>query len=135
MLGVHALIGLGETAITVAAQAFILRTRPDLLEAKESPARGSKGWILAGGLIILLVLFLAPLASANPDGLERVALDLGFFQREQAAPYSLLSNYSIPFLGTTKLSTILAGGLGVLVVVVVIVGLAWFLRRKPKVQK
>ncbi len=29
MLGVHTLIGIGEALITVAAQAFILRTRPD----------------------------------------------------------------------------------------------------------
>src|SRR5512141_530070 len=48
MLGVHALIGLGEALITVAAVAFILRTRPDLLNEGSVPAQGSRGWILAG---------------------------------------------------------------------------------------
>ena len=34
MLGVHSLIGIGEALITVAALAFIMKTRPDVLEAK-----------------------------------------------------------------------------------------------------
>src|SRR5512140_928027 len=40
MLGVHALIGLGEAFITVAALAFILRTRPDLLGEGSASANG-----------------------------------------------------------------------------------------------
>src|SRR5512143_942987 len=40
MLGVHALIGLGEALITVAALAFIFRTRPDILAEGSPSARG-----------------------------------------------------------------------------------------------
>ncbi|HKI54265.1 MAG TPA: energy-coupling factor ABC transporter permease, partial [Anaerolineales bacterium] len=78
MLGVHAVIGIGEALITVAALSFIFRTRPDLLGEGSDSAQGSKGWVVAGVLITLTVVLLSPLASANPDGLNRVAIDLGF---------------------------------------------------------
>jgi cobalt/nickel transport system permease protein len=39
MLGVHALIGIGEGLITAAAVAFVQSTRPDLLEGSQSPLR------------------------------------------------------------------------------------------------
>ncbi|MFQ5615957.1 MAG: energy-coupling factor ABC transporter permease [Anaerolineales bacterium] len=42
MMGVHALIGIGEALITVAALAFIMRTRPDVLESGEE-AQGGRG--------------------------------------------------------------------------------------------
>src|SRR5512140_3399054 len=67
MLGVHALIGLGEALITVAALAFIFRTRPDLLDERSVSARGSRGWIIAGLLVALGVVLLSPLASVTPD--------------------------------------------------------------------
>src|SRR5512140_1005552 len=67
MLGVHALIGLGEALITVAALAFIFRTRPDLLGEESASANGGRGWIVAGLLIALGVVLLSPLASVTPD--------------------------------------------------------------------
>ena len=121
MLGVHALIGIGEALITVAALAFILRTRPDLLEPGEGQARAGRSWVVAGIILVVFVLMLSPIASINPDGLERVAIDLGFIQHSQTASSGLLRDYTIPFLGKTSLSTILAGLLGALVVVVVII--------------
>jgi cobalt/nickel transport system permease protein len=39
MLGVHALIGIGEGLITAAAVAFVESTRPDLLEGYQAPVR------------------------------------------------------------------------------------------------
>lgn len=116
MLGVHALIGLGEALITVAALAFIFRTRPDLLAEGENAAQGGRGWIWVGGLISLFVVLLSPLASAHPDGLERVAINAGFISTSADAPYSILPDYTLPFLGETGLSTILAGVVGILVV-------------------
>lgn len=116
MLGVHALIGLGEAIITVSALAFILRTRPDLLGEGSESAKGSRGWILAGGIITLAVVFITPLASADPDGLERVATDMGFINAGQPASYSIIPDYTLPFLGETALSTIVAGVIGVIVV-------------------
>src|SRR6266498_4762104 len=73
MLGVHMLIGIGESLITVAALVFIFRTRPDLLGENSESAKASPGWVVAGALISLAVVLLSPLASTNPDGLKRVA--------------------------------------------------------------
>ena len=124
MLSVHALIGIGEALITVAALSFIIRTRPDLLDESESPARGGKNWIFVGLLLSLLVVFLSPFASANPDGLERVAIDLGFISQGADAPYSTLPDYTVPFLGETGLSTIIAGAVGIVIVVALLVFVA-----------
>jgi len=83
MLTVHALIGLGEALITVAALTFIFQTRPDLIGENSVSARGSRGWVIAGALISLAVVLLSPLASVNPDGLNRVATDVGFIHTAQ----------------------------------------------------
>ncbi len=120
MLGVHALIGVGEALITVSALAFILQTRPDLLGETSESAKASRNWVYIGGLISIIVVLLSPLASADPDGLERVATDMGFINAGQSAPYSIIPDYTIPFMGETALSTILAGVIGVIAVGAVI---------------
>lgn len=130
MLTVHALIGAGEALITVAALTFILQTRPDLLGENSVAARGSRGWVVAGVLVSLAVVLLSPLASADPDGLERVAGDLGFLDKGGSAPYQLIPDYTLPFLGQTQLSTIVAGMIGIAVVGVIIVLLGQGLKAK-----
>ncbi len=128
MLGVHALIGLGEALITVAALSFIMQTRPQLLT--DSAPAGSGKWIVAGIILALVVVFFAPLASGSPDGLEWVAARAGFMETAVDAPFQLLPDYTIPALGETGLSTVVAGVVGVLVVAVVTVGLGRVLRRQ-----
>ena len=121
MLGVHALIGIGEALITVAALGFILRTRPDLLGEGSASAAGGRGWVVAGVLISLIVVLLSPFATASPDGLERVAENLGFLDTAQPAPYEIIPDYTVPFLGETALSTIVAGVIGLIVVGIIVV--------------
>ncbi len=124
MLGVHAVIGLGEALITVAALAFIFQTRPDLLDEKSTGAQGGRGWVVAGFLIALAVILLSPMASVNPDGLNRVAMDLGFINAAQsgAGPFA---GYTVPFLANSSLAKIAAGVLGLLVVL----ALVWIVGR------
>jgi len=129
MLGVHALLGLGETLITVAALAFILQTRPDLL-SEGAEKRGGMGWVVVGVLMALAVVIFSPFASANPDGLERVAIDMGFIDTGLGASYELLPDYTIPFLGESGLSTILAGLIGAAIVGLIAFGVVKLLRRK-----
>jgi cobalt/nickel transport system permease protein len=129
MLGVHTLIGVGEALITVAALTFIFQTRPDLIDENSASASGSRNWVIAGILVTLLVLFLSPLASINPDGLNRVAADLGFSHAAQAHT-GPLSGYGVPFLQSVSLSKIAAGGIGVAVVGVVIVLLGQGMKAK-----
>jgi cobalt/nickel transport system permease protein len=127
MLGVHALIGVGEALITVAALSFVLRTRPDLVEG--AGLAGGRGWVPAGLLASLVVVLLAPLASADPDGLERVAEDLGFLERAQEAPYQILPDYTIPGLADPTIATVAAGLVGVAIVVGVVAALTRLARR------
>jgi len=81
-------------------------------------------------VIALIVVVLSPIASANPDGLERVAIDMGFEKMAAAPPYELLPDYVIPFLGETPLSTILAGVIGALVVAAVAFAVGRALHRR-----
>jgi cobalt/nickel transport system permease protein len=130
MLGVHALIGLGEALITVAALAFIRRVRPSLLGGGQDA--GKSGWAVAGLAVALLLVLFAPFASGHPDGLEWVAETTGFIGAARDAPFEVLPDYAVPFLGETGLSTILAGIIGVLLVAGLIVLVARVLRgRRP----
>ncbi len=135
MLGIHAFIGIGEALITVAALTFITQTRPELLQASEVKARGGQGWAVAGLMLALAVVLFSPLASANPDGLERVAEDVGFLALGQNAPFTILPDYTIPFLGETALSTIVAGLIGAAVVAAIAFGVGRLLRRQNQAAK
>ncbi|MBI3161397.1 MAG: energy-coupling factor ABC transporter permease [Chloroflexi bacterium] len=116
MLFIHALIGVGDALITVAAISFIMRTRPDLLGEESESAKGGQGWVWVGVAVTLLVVLLSPFASADPDGLERVATDLGFIGQAQLSPFQIIPDYTVPFLGQTALSTVIAGVIGAIVV-------------------
>lgn len=129
MLGVHAMIGVGEGLLTAFALGFIRAVRPDVLTAEAAPGQRSAGWI-AGGLVIALALtLLAPLASPYADGLENVMQVLNP-TAAQAAPFHLLPNYAIPGLTNGNLSTILAGMIGVMVVFGAALILARFSKRE-----
>ena len=130
MLGVHALIGLGEALITMAALTYIEQTRPDLLGIERTKDEGGKGWIVAGLLVSLVAVFLSPMASGNPDGLERIAQDLGFLNQGLESPFQILPDYTIPIFGETALSTILAGIVGAVVIAGIMILLGRNLRRK-----
>lgn len=132
MVGIHMLIGLGEALITVAAISFIAQTRPALLQ--QGKAASGTGWVVGGMIIALLVTLLSPLASGSPDGLEWVAGEKGFLQTAQDAPYQILPDYTLPFLGETAVSTILAGVIGVLLVAGIMVLVARTVRRRSAVS-
>jgi hypothetical protein len=69
-------------------------------------------WWVVAFLVCLGLAVLAPLASANPDGLERVAEDGGFISRAVPAPYALIADYGFPGVKNPVLATIAAGWLG-----------------------
>lgn len=133
MLFVHTLIGIGEALITVAALGFILRTRPDLMGETSVSAQSGRGWVVAGILISLAVVLISPLASADPDGLERVAMDLGFLSTARESSYEILPDYTLPFLGESTFSTIAAGVIGLVVMLVIVFLLGKAIQsRQPK---
>lgn len=70
-------------------------------------------------LLIIALLLLSPFASKFPDGLERVAHDLGFITAEQEGLASPMPDYTLPFLGDGGISTILAGAIGAVILVII----------------
>jgi cobalt/nickel transport protein len=70
------------------------------------------------GLTIALVIagVLSFYASSAPDGLERVATDLGFIDaaKDSAASSSALADYGVAGIGNERLSVGLAGIIGVI---------------------
>jgi cobalt/nickel transport system permease protein len=129
MAGVHMLIGIGEGAISTLVVLAILRARPELLVEADTPLPvRSVGETLAFGLLIALgiAMFVSPLASAWPDGLEKVAETLGFAKRTVETPLvpSPMSDYVIPGIVSTTWATALAGGVGTVIVFVLALGLA-----------
>ena len=82
-------------------------------------------WVVGLLITAAVVVLLAPLASDDPDGLERVAIDAGFAEQGTEAGYQLLPDYSVPFLGDSTASLIVAGLIGV----VLLFGAMWLLGR------
>lgn len=117
MAAVHAVLGLIEAGITVGALAFITASRPDLVATGEAaPAQRSASWVTVGLIAALVIASLSPLASGDPDGLERVAEDQGFLGRALDPLYNFLPDYTIPFIGNETVSGIVAVVLGTLIV-------------------
>jgi cobalt/nickel transport system permease protein len=130
MGGIHAVIGIGEGLITVGALTFLYATRRDLvIEGSQGVGGGKAVWV--GGLIIAVALaVLAPLASANPDGLEWVAEREGFLGQAQGSAYNIIPDYVLPGVPNEALATILAGVLGLLLVLGVVLALAYSRRQR-----
>jgi cobalt/nickel transport system permease protein len=133
MVGVHALIGIGEALITVGALTLIASTRADLLEqGRKAGGALSAAWVTGGLLIALVVAVFSFAASGSPDGLERVAGDNGFLTRTLDPFYTILPDYTIPFVANETLSGILAVVMGTLLVFGIAILVGRGLRRMPK---
>ncbi len=126
MVGVHLVIGIGEGLITAAAVGVVQASRPDVLSAGErAPGRRLAVFTAVGLAFALLVALFSPLASSSPDGLERVAADIGFLALGQSPTYEIFPGYTLPFIGSEALTTILA----VMVGTMIVFGIAWFIAR------
>lgn len=73
-------------------------------------------WVAGLGIAALVVVFLAPLASSDPDGLEAVGSDLGFLANAREALFSIIPDYAVPGIDDPVISTIVAGLIGVAIV-------------------
>ena len=79
-------------------------------------SRRAVGAFVAGGIAVavLLVTVVAPMASSDPDGLERVAIDEGFADNaeEHALDDSPLADYQVGGVENDRVSTAAAGLVG-----------------------
>ena len=109
-------------------------TSPATPAAEPNPStrrtRGRRWWIAGLAIAALVVIVLGPLASSDPDGLERVAEDAGFLGLAQNFFSGLLGDYAIPGVDNAWLSTVLAGLLGLAIVVLVMVVLGRVVTRR-----
>ena len=127
MLGVHALVGVGEAVISALVFATVLRLRPELLEHVSSGQRASGRSALGAGLGLSLAIagLLGPLAYAAPDGLSRVAARLGFLGLERAPFSTPLAGYGAALFGNAWWVTVVLGCSGTLA----LFGSCWLLAR------
>ena len=74
-----------------------------------------KKYLVAIALIIIFLVVSIPLASSNPDGLEKVAATFGP-QEHQSLWNGLIANYSFISVGNPYVSKLLAGIFGIMMV-------------------
>ncbi|MFG3032193.1 energy-coupling factor ABC transporter permease [Streptomyces sp. NPDC048253] len=126
-------------------QKLRLRVHGELVDApaaEETPAgartpvaaRTSRRTLWVTGLVTSLVLagFVSFYASANPDGLEKVAADKGIDKKaeEHASADSPLADYGVKDVTNARLSGGLAGVIGVGTTVVAGSAVFWAVRRR-----
>jgi cobalt/nickel transport protein len=80
--------------------------------------RNARLFLLAGFFVTLgISMFVSPLASSSPDGLERVATEKGFVEsaKDHAFEDSPVADYSAKGVDNPSISTGIAGLIGVLI--------------------
>ena len=90
---------------------------------------------LALAVAIGLATAVSPFASANPDGLEKVAEDKQFLETGKLHSLqedSPIPDYAFPGVENERVATGLAGFVGTLAVFAIGYGLAFALRRRPR---
>ena len=72
-------------------------------------------------------------ASSSPDGLEKVAEDIGFIETatETTKSNGVLADYGVKGVENSRLSTGAAGVIGVIATGAISTGLFFLIRRKP----
>lgn len=109
MLSVHALIGFGEVAVTIAVVS-VLSFYVDLWQEKERQFAFG-----AFALASIAVLF-SPFASSFPDGLEWAVQKFSFVEFRGFEFSGIFPDYQANFIANQGLSTIVAGFAGIALV-------------------
>ncbi|HLP91012.1 MAG TPA: energy-coupling factor ABC transporter permease [Nostocaceae cyanobacterium] len=130
MTGIHILIGVGEGLITGGVLTYLTIARPDLLPGEEEKFGG---WLVpvVGTLLVAGVLSL--FASAWPDGLEKVAQDIGFINLAENVRVNVptpLADYGIE--GWGPIGTSISGLLGAGICFGIAFGIAKIVKPKPE---
>lgn len=114
----HALIGLGEGAITAGLVGYLLAVRPDLLERGERPpadARSVRKTALGLSIIALVAVGVSFIASSSPDGLEFVYERLGSTFDGTPIIGGAMPDYVMPGITNETLAGVLAGVVGIII--------------------
>ena len=107
------------------------------LSHRSSQMRYGTFFLSGLGAALLIAALVSPFASSSPDGLNRVAEDLGFTSREHAEPVAKKLPFARVFDGyalrgaPTPVATPVAGVVGVLAAFGIAWGVGKLLVRKP----
>jgi cobalt/nickel transport system permease protein len=143
MVGVHAVIGIGEGIISALAVGAVLASRPDLVHGATDLERahlaeskvGARTFVIAGVLVALVFAgVVSQFAADDPDGLERVAEDTGFIDSGQDHSLAdfVFADYATAGIANETLSLAVAGIVGTIVTLLVVYGLFMGLRETRK---
>ncbi len=153
MIGVHAVIGIGEGVITALAVGSVLAVRPDLVHGarRTVPVPAASNRRRPGGDVsttrristlafvalalvaaVALVVLVAPHASADPDGLEKVSAETGIDggavgHRLAGSP---LADYGVRGVESDTTATGIAGIAGIVATFAAGTGVVWLVRRR-----
>ena len=105
-------------------------TPPEQAPQTTNRSIGRWWWVVGLVIVALIVVVFAPLASSDPDGLERVAEDHGFIGQAQNVLSGVLGDYAIPGVSDPAVSTILSGLLGVAILLLVMFVVGRLLARR-----
>ena len=100
--------------------------------------KNDKKFLIAGFAVSLFIAgFASYYASSSPDGLEKVAEDIGFIEtaKENTNADTTLADYGVKGVDNERLSTGTAGVIGVLATAGVSTGLFLVLRRRSGAEK
>lgn len=135
MVGVHALIGLGEGVLSALVVGAVLASRPDLVRGATglglvdtSDRRTVDVRTFAIGAVFVaatVAAVVSQFAAGGPDGLQRVAIDHGFAHRAEVsrlhgAPFA---DYATRGIGNAHVSLAVAGVSGATLALLVASGL------------
>jgi len=133
----HALIGLGEGAITAGLVGYLLAVRPDLLARDAdvpTDARSVRKTALGLGLLAVVAAGMSFVASANPDGLEYVYERLGSTFQETQVLGGAMPDYVMPGIANETLAGVLAGLVGLIVTGALVYALLTVMRSRRTQQ-
>ena len=100
--------------------------------------KNDKKLLIVGFAVSLFIAgFASYYASSHPDGLEKVAEDIGFLEtaKDHANADGALADYGVKGVDNARLSTGTAGVIGVMATAGVSTGLFFLLRRRSSVEK
>lgn len=135
MVGVHALIGIGEGVISGLAVGAVLASRPDLVYGAQDLDRHQLAdtrpmktrTFVIGGLMVALVFagVVSQFAVDNPDGLESVAEETGFADAgtDHGLADSMFADYATAGITNESVSLAVAGVVGTVVTLAVAAGI------------
>ena len=124
MAGVHALIGLGEGGITIGALGVLYAVHRDILLVEANQLKSKKTLWFGGLATVLILLVVSPFASQYPDGLEWVAEQQQFLRLQRPALFEIIPDYVFPGIANEAAATIIAGIIGIILVMLVALGVA-----------